>query len=631
MSTLFGLHVPGAPDVLQAGIRTMMAAMDYWQADGRNTIHAGDLALGHLLLHNTPESIGEAQPYHLDGYWIAADARIDNREELHAFLKAPVPGGLKASDAALILHLYRENGSEIIARLRGDFAFAIWDRQRGELLCARDQMGVKNLFYGMTATGFAFASEIRGIISLPGADRTVDEAFVDCLLTDDDPSGDQTFYRSIKRLLPGHLLTYRGREPRIQRYWTPQLPSLLKLSSKADYLEAFREGLRTAVKRRLRSAFPMAAELSGGLDSSGVTCLASSLVDDPGRLYTFSNVLSAGPDGQKPYRDEEAHIDAVLRHCGIRQSVKITSSGREHPLDYHDLELEVNRGVDVYSAWWMEPMRREMSARNIRVSLSGFGGDEAITNRSGWYYRDYLLEGRYFRFLEAAIRGRHYTTPIRSMLKSMAPGLVRRIAGHAPNRRERISYLKQELPGAGKRDKGPRAGTSAGGYRAYLLGMLTRDYTWQRIQSEGLFSIRHRLEPRYPLIDLDLLELFLSMPLDMLGHPGQDRFLYREAMKGILPEMVRLRRDKLVSAGIYYLQESRDNAPFFLEWLRERQAHSDSGRSARIDIPAMIRGWDPENQQNCNSTGFRPRGSFRAECLLRLDELVELQHLPWLR
>jgi hypothetical protein len=99
-------------------------------------------------------------------------------------------------------------------------------------------------------------------------------------------------------------------------------------------------------------------------------------------------------------------------------------------------------------------------------------------------------------------------------------------------------------------------------------------------------------------------------------------------MEGILPDSVRLRSDKLVSAGIYYLQEARDNAPFFLEWLREREGRPGARFAGRINLTAMINGWDPGNTGNWVNGGFVPKGSFRAECLLRMDELIEQQRFP---
>jgi asparagine synthase (glutamine-hydrolysing) len=629
MSTLFGLYHPGSPDALDAGIRTMRQAMDYWHPDGSGVIREGAVALGHLLLHNTPESLHETQPYRLDDYWITADARIDNRNELLSILKDPPPEGTRAPDAVIILHLYREKGRHAIPLLKGDFACAIWDPAKHQLLCARDQIGVKNLFFARTGAGFAFASEIRGIIALPDADRSVDDAFVDCLLTGDDPAADQTFYHTVKRLLPGHHVVFQGGEPEVERYWFPGLPPLLKLGSRSAYLDAFRESFREAVRRRMRTVFPISAELSGGLDSSAVTCIAASLVDDPGRLFTFSNVLAKNSSGEKPYRDEEAFIDDVTRHCGVRQVVKVSASGRSFPLAYHDLELDVNSGVDVYSAWWQEPLRREMSDRSIRVTLSGFGGDEAITNRSGWYFRDYLREGRYLRFLQAAVQGGHYMLPGKLALKAIAPGLARWMKAGRPRKLNTMSYLKAGLvPAKSLQQRQSDMPLKLDGYRGYLQQMIMRDYTCQRIQSEGLFAIRHKLEPRYPLIDLDLVQLFLSLPLEIIGHPRKNRFLFREAMEGILPDSVRLRSDKLVSAGIYYLQEARDNAPFFLEWLREREGRPGARFAGRINLTAMINGWDPGNTGNWVNGGFVPKGSFRAECLLRMDELIEQQRFP---
>ncbi len=622
MSTIFGIYDPGRLAISEKEVQEMTHAMDYWAPDDRGYLQQDNLFLAHLMLHNTPESLNEKQPFGQAGCYITADARIDNRDEILGMLHNKPPEGIHSPDAALILGLYHRFGKDCVQYLAGDFAFCIWDARSKELFCVRDQIGVKNLFYYLKDSAFVFSSEPRGILALPWVDDDIDEEFVEHLLADTDPDPDRTFHRYIRRLLPGQYLVYSPKGITVSKYWKPELPRLLRLGSRREYFDAFREQLEMAVSCRLRTVFPVSAELSGGLDSSGITCLAASLVRDKDNLYTFSNVMPKGPGGQKPYRDEEEYIDLVIRSCEIRHAVKVHSSGRAYPLEHHDLDIFVNSGVDVYSAAWQDPLRKEMLNRNIRVTLSGFGGDEAVTNKSGWYFKDFLREGEYLKFLRAIHEKRLYGLPFRMLARGMIPDpILQRIYLKRPGYKRKNFLLdtqrSSDLEGRFIRNKQ----LTLGGFRERILHLITRDYTVQRIQSEGLFSIMRRLEPRFPLMDIRLLQFYLSLPLDIIGNPFQNRYVFRESLKGILPEEVRLRSDKLISAGIYYVQESRGDASNYQEWLRERQASERSGWAKRIDFTKLINGWDSASEANRKDGQFFPPGSFRTECFLRYLEL----------
>ncbi len=169
MSAIFGVFnldgKPVSPDTLQA----MQQAMAYWGPDGDGLLCEGGVGLGHLLLHNTPESLYESLPSkHQDtGLLITASARLDNREELCRALAVPHPVRPTLPDSTLILKAYEKWGDECPDRLLGDWAFAIWDPRQQRLFLARDHHGNTGLYYYANARCFAFASSLKGLLALP--------------------------------------------------------------------------------------------------------------------------------------------------------------------------------------------------------------------------------------------------------------------------------------------------------------------------------------------------------------------------------------------------------------------------------------------------------------------------------
>src|SRR2546425_624531 len=292
----------------------MLARLEHRGPDGTGAWREGPVALGHGMLHTTPESLREQQP--LVGtrgdLVLAADARIDNRGELCSLLPAPSD----ATDAELILAAYERWGEHCPEHLLGDFAFAIWDGRTERLFCARDHFGVKPLYYHhRPGRLFAFASEIKGLLALADIPRRLNETRVAAYLVPLFEDKEVTFYEEILRLPPAHRLTVNRDGARTERYWALDPGHELRLGSDEAYAEAFRELFTDAVRCRLRSAFPVGAMLSGGLDSSSIVCVARRLVaaDGGARLHT----ISANFD-EPPQIAERRFLNAVVAQNGVR-------------------------------------------------------------------------------------------------------------------------------------------------------------------------------------------------------------------------------------------------------------------------------------------------------------------------
>jgi asparagine synthase (glutamine-hydrolysing) len=560
----------------------MSAIAGFWQLDGRPAQHA-DLrrmlqrlshrgphgegawcqeaaALGHQLLHTTPESLGEAQPLVVgDGELVlTADARIDNRQDLLGAMPGPDPPAGDAPDSELILAAYRAWGVRCVEHLVGDFAFALWDDVRGHLFCARDHFGVKPFYYHhQPARLFAFATEIKGILALPEVPRRLNETRVADYLQWSLDDQEITFYDGILRLPPAHALLVTRDRLTIRRYWSLDPQREVRLGSDREYAEAFRDVFEEAVRCRLRSAFPVGSSLSGGLDSSSIVCTARSLLrqEAGSLLHTFSLVFD-----DLPACDESPFIDAVLDGGGVVPH-RIRGD-RLSPLEDLERYLAHEDGASwVFNMCLHWAMHRSAAEHGVRVFLDGLGGDEVVGHGSG-RLPELARSGRWLELAVSVLRvGRHFRQPpirilrrqaIRPLLppaalrlwaacrgrRPSAPGrlAVRPLVAGALAERvgleERLRLLERALPVAPNTSRG-----------SHYLGLVAG------ITSAGFESIDpvaavFSLEPRYPFYDRRLAELCLALPEEQKLRWGWTRFVLRQAMAGTLPERVRRRGGK---------------------------------------------------------------------------------------
>ncbi len=270
------------------------------------------------MLHTTPESRSERQPAGIRAaphLVITADARIDNRDELFDALSAPDQGRGQTPDSSLILAAYEHWGADCVKHLLGDFAFAIWDSRQRKLFCARDPFGCTPFVYSYDGKRFIFASDVKGVLA--GLDtRRFNEPLLAAYLQMKTYYAEKTmtFFEGIVKLQPGHSLTLTAGGVQTSRYWSPDDAPELRLGNAADYTEQLLFLFRQSVQCRLRSAFPIGSHLSGGLDSSAISVMASRLLRDRGReLVAFSWSPPPEPSAGPPPEGEYARIDAVCR------------------------------------------------------------------------------------------------------------------------------------------------------------------------------------------------------------------------------------------------------------------------------------------------------------------------------
>ncbi len=269
-----------------------MAEMAGYGRDGAETWHDGPIVLGQQLTYITPESRHERLPYQdvQSGLIIAADARLDNREELFDVFRIDHSERRKISDSQLILLAYRHRAEDCPAHLLGDFAFAIWDGEKRQMFCARDFMGVRPFYYFESSQRFCFASDIAALLTFRDLPCRLDLQYVRAQLEFYHFYHQElSFYENIKKLPAATSLIVRPEVLHRQKYWSPGPTGEIRYPKDEAYIEQLRFLMESAVASRIRTTFPTGSHISGGLDSSSITVLAARALRKENRtLHGFS-------------------------------------------------------------------------------------------------------------------------------------------------------------------------------------------------------------------------------------------------------------------------------------------------------------------------------------------------------
>ncbi|HJX71834.1 MAG TPA: asparagine synthase-related protein, partial [Bacteroidales bacterium] len=275
-----------------------------------HAVHTKDIDNGQLcivLIGGDKNKSADLPLLKLEDLVVCADATFYNREELKSKLNVDN----NPDDTELLIQSYRKWGISCVDYLIGDFAFAIWNAQRQELFCARDQMGIRPFYYCQPEKGFAFASEMKILKSIYNNELTLNrDYFLDTLVTGiSDKSC--TAFDGIHRLPPAHYLIYRKGNIQVEEYWQLDPEQHIRYRNDDEYIAHFYENLMLAVESRCEGVTDIGSELSGGLDSTAVTCIASKYSDDNEITFTaFSNTL---PENHNTImKDEREHMIKVL-------------------------------------------------------------------------------------------------------------------------------------------------------------------------------------------------------------------------------------------------------------------------------------------------------------------------------
>lgn len=553
MSGIVGIHFLNGQPVAGAQLQTMLDLLAHRGPDDVGSWHQGPVGLGHRMRWTTPESLREKLPLTdpTGDLVITADARLDNRPELLSALALAGRPAPEIPDSQLILAAYEKWGEGCLGKLLGDFAFAVWDGRQRRFFCARDPMGVRPFYYFLSGGIFIFASEIKAIVALSEVPQRPDEVHIGDFLLGIYEDKAPTFYQGITRLLPGHFLVVGEDRARLSPYWSLDPYRELRLASDEEYDEAFREIFAAAVGCRLRSAWPAGAELSGGLDSSSVVCMARSLSagDRKEPLHTFSVVYEETPEC-----DERPFIQAVL--AGGALQPHFIRADELRPLEELERRLwhqdEPYWGLNSILNW---EIASTVSRLGVRVLLNGIEGDIAVSY--GYEYLEELLRRGRWRtaWREAAAVAcclgkpvrtavyRHLLTPLvpeparqvwrrlrqGSPLSGPCVGLIRRDFARRLHLAERLKEQELKPPPGVRWSRGRHFSDLLSGVETHSLEVVNK------------FAAAFGVEQRSPYYDRRLVEFCLALPPRQKLSQGWNRMIVRRSLAGLLPEEVRWR------------------------------------------------------------------------------------------
>ena len=490
-------------------------------------------ALGHRRLSILDLTPAGHQPMASpDGaQWITYNGEVYNYLELAGELRARGHRFESACDTEVLLHAYSEYGAAALPRLNGMFAFAIWDRRRRELFCARDRFGIKPFYYTVVGNRFRFASEIKALLIDPAVPRRPNhERVLDFLAFELGDHTPETMFEGIHQLPPGCFLVV-GPETGVGAVhrWYDAAPADL---GSVPVEEAVRERLFESVSLRLRSDVPVGTCLSGGLDSSSIVSIASRLRADEGAPPPDSFTAQC----EDPRLDEMPHVRSVVAATGSRNHTVLPTA--VDVTDHLDSVLwhmdEPFHASSVVAQWKVMQLAR---SAGVTVLLDGQGGDEVFAG-----YR-YMLPGFFYSLLrqgrlrsalrEARAQERLHSMPAsRTLLELAKLSAPRRLRG-----RTVPSWLNPDLP----LPRRPFPARPLHGQQLYGLTIWPLPFY---LHHEDRNSMSFALEARVPFLDFGVAEAGLALRPGQLVSDGLAKWTLRKSMRGVVPREIVDRVDK---------------------------------------------------------------------------------------
>src|SRR5260221_10231991 len=532
----------------------MTDAINECGPDGGMQYLSGSVGMVYRALHTTEESRHEVQPHiSRKGAVVMWDGRLDNRDELISQLDDDLKS--ERTDVAIVATALDRWGTRCLSKLAGDWALALWDPRERALVLARDYVGIRHLYYHPRSECVMWCSNLASLVLLTGSQFTLNEEYIAGYLAM-YPAANLTPYREISAVPPGSFVCVRDGNPTVQSYRACQPGRMIRYKTDAEYEEHFREVFGQAVGRRLRSDSPILADLSGGLDSSSIVCLADEIV--------------AKKRFPSPRVDTISHFDAEERNGDDFPYVRIVEerrgktgyhidAGKHRPSFTNETRnyMAVPGGLGDRQSLEDERLRF-MQAGGYRTLLSGIGGDEFLGGIPDPRPQlgDLIVQ---FRFRQLAKQLIAWSLVKRRPLIQLLLGSLSQLL--PPNLRvllekksEVEDYIGSDFARRQRFAKLKLGPLKDFGFLLPSRRDLARTLvvlSWQMSQTQPTAGAC--VERRYPYLDQNFVEFITSIPATQLLRPGDRRSLMRRALRDVLPKEILLRTSKNIWAGSYMI------------------------------------------------------------------------------
>jgi asparagine synthase (glutamine-hydrolysing) len=504
-----------------------------------------DLTGGHQPIHNEDGSL-----------WIVFNGEIYNFPELRETLIKKGHIFYTKTDTEALIHAYEEYGSDCVNKLKGMFAFAIWDKGKNELFLARDRFGIKPLYYSELNGQFIFASEIKAILEFPGFKRELDPVALDQYFTFEYVPAPRSIFKRIKKLPAAHTLNYKNKDICVHKYWDINFSQRRNYDNEGEVEERLLELLKEATRSHLLSDVPLGVFLSGGIDSSIITALTSNL--SANRIKTFSIGFKEDSFDESRY---------------IRQVAKLYESEHFHQ-DFQANDLvsllpEAARFLDeplADASFFPTYLLSRFTRQEVKVALSGDGGDEIFAGYPT--YQAHKL-AKYYRMIPSILRESVFKRVVMNLPVSMdnfsfdfkakkfissasLPLGIRHISWmgsfNQQDKNELYSLafkeiLQKESPSEGVDDSFNAMQISDALDKLQYFDINTYLQDDLLVKTDRA-SMAHSLEVRVPYLDHELVEFVFSLPPNLRLNNFKTKYILKKAVKKLLPQKIINRKKK---------------------------------------------------------------------------------------
>jgi asparagine synthase (glutamine-hydrolysing) len=599
MSAIFGMiWNDGEPDA--AKVARMKEAMAHRATDGSGYRQSAGCFLGYhkLCVHSRQQ--GEALLAEDERYVVVADARIDNRDELKGLILNGV-----LSDATLLLAAYRQWGKACTSRIDGEFAFAVFDKETKEFFAATDHIGFRPLYYHQCGGMFVVCSEMKGILAVKGTPNEFnDETLIEYFFRQSDQT--HTYTKDIQALTGGHSLTVKDGNITVEEYWRLAPPGRYHFGKDDEWAECLRHLLIQAVERQMDTDMPVGITLSGGLDSTSIASIAGKILERRNKpLYSFSSVLPNGHSGVE--QDERQYIAIAARHIPNLIPTYVDAAGIS-PFNKLEEAFEMEECIPNVFSYMDRALHEAARDKGVRVFLSGMGGDFLVSHKAFFVLHEMIRKGKWVAATRLLMQARRYESSYLALIKTDHIAFTKWYQRYERSRDKReinwqyYTPLQQTLL-----DRYPITGYERRSGKDELM----------RYQNSGAISrLTGSYANRYaaygaqmamPMLDRHVLEFMLDVPDEQYRLGGQRRSLIRRAMKGILPEEIRLRQDKQPYSPDYNLRLQKE-AGYIAGILDQNKNHEYL--SKYIDL-TILRKYMPDETGLVSLPGLRNASSLR--------------------
>jgi asparagine synthase (glutamine-hydrolysing) len=512
--------------------------------DGEGSICKDNFGILYRAFHTTRESRWETQPYvSKSGVVITWDGRLDNRKDLIARLAGELSPD--STDLEIVAEAYDRWGTETFRELIGDWALSGWNPGDQSLVLAKDFVGTRQLYYARARDKITWCTILDPLVLLARHPFKLEEEYLAGWLSF-FPAPHLTPYVGIRAVPPSSFVRIGRRTERVAKYWDLDSAKRIRYRVDSEYEEHFRAVFSESVRRRLRSDLPILAELSGGMDSSSIVCMADAVMSrgtsEIPRLDTVSYYTDAEPNwDERPFF---GRVEAQRGRVGCHIEVRAEDAFR---IDFDMSRLAATPSAGSCPSAASQQFTRLLEANHNRILLSGIGGDEftgGVSNpipeladllvelqlgRLAHQLKAWALDKRKpWLHLVAAVAARFCSENIKlNRADVLAPWLNLHFARR--NRHALRGYL---------------ARWNIFGSRPSVQDHIGTLRALQRQLASDSLSCDPPFEKRYPYLDRNFLEFICAIPPDQLIRPGRRRSLMRRALAGCVPQEVLSRKRK---------------------------------------------------------------------------------------